>query len=137
MVVMPTRHPILLHLEASVHHLHLLWSDAKQADPLVRAAHELVLLVLDRPPDATIVGTVVVILSVHVLICIIYRWVIHGSIHLCLSLLGVVSLSGGRLVPVVLREQLNHLVHILNVADSAQVFNRHGHLLVTFGRSTS
>ena len=121
-----------------MHHLHLLWSDTQQADPLVRPAHKLIFLVLDRPPHASVVGIVVVeFLTVHVLICIVHRWIVRGSIHLRLRLLSVESLSGGRLVPVVLCEQLNHLVHILNVADSAQVFNRHGHLLVTLGRSTS
>ena len=133
---MPACHPILLHLEASVHHLHLLWSDTQQADPLVRPAHKLIFLVLDRPPHASVVGIVVVeFLTVHVLICIVHRWIVRGSIHLRLRLLSVESLSGGRFVPVVLSQQLNHLVHVLNVADCAQVFNCHGHLLVILGRS--
>ena len=133
-MVLSTGHPLLLILEASVHHLHLLWSDAEQTYPLVRATHKLIFLVLDRPAHATIVG---LLLTVHVFVCIVNRWICHGSIDLFLSLLGVVSLSGGRLIPVVLREQLNHLVHILNVADGAQVFNCHGHLLVALGRSSS
>ena len=116
--------------------MHLLWSDAQQTDPLVRPAHKLIFLVLDRPPHAAVVGIVVVeLLTVHVLICIVHRWIVHGSIHLRLRLLSVVSLSGGRLVPIILSQQLNHLVHVLNVADCAQVFNCHGHLFVVLGRS--
>ena len=86
-----------------MHHLHLLWSDTQQADPLVRPAHKLIFLVLDRPPHATIVG-IVEFLAVHVLIRIVHRWIVHGSIHFLLGLLSVESLSGCRLVPVVLSQ---------------------------------
>ena len=46
------RHPILLHLEPSVHHLHLLGGDTKEADALVATPDQLVLLVLQRLPHA-------------------------------------------------------------------------------------
>ena len=57
-----------------MHHLHLHWRDAKQADPLVRPAHKLIFLVLDRPSHAAIVG-IVEFLAVHVLIRIVHRWI--------------------------------------------------------------